>query len=93
MPTDKGWRFFATIRKPDFQTLHRETDTRSALLAWLDAPCNTSRYVDHHDRSERSRRAEHDRRTPSRGGPPSCGISIDTFRLFGIYFMYVVRLE
>lgn len=37
MSIDDGLRFFATIRKSNYQTLHRETDDRRILLAWLDA--------------------------------------------------------
>ena len=35
MSTDDGLRFFASIRKADGQEVHRATDDRLALLAWL----------------------------------------------------------
>jgi len=35
MSTDEGLRFFASIRKADGQDVHRATEDRLELLAWL----------------------------------------------------------
>jgi hypothetical protein len=37
MTSDDGLRFLATIRKPNGDAMHRETEDRHAFLAWLSA--------------------------------------------------------